>query len=114
MGYGEQATARGTNRVSVPSGRDQGDRALPRLESFRAGVKAGTPYSIAVLLVAVSFGVLAEPVIGATAAMVMSIFVFAGSAQFGATAVLASIPAGLLLIFAQRYIAAGAVSGAVK
>ncbi|MEV5497321.1 carbohydrate ABC transporter permease [Nonomuraea fuscirosea] len=31
-----------------------------------------------------------------------------------ATAVLASIPAGLLLIFAQRYIAAGAVSGAVK
>ncbi|MEV0387483.1 carbohydrate ABC transporter permease [Nonomuraea sp. NPDC050643] len=31
-----------------------------------------------------------------------------------ATAVLASIPAGLLLIFAQRSIAAGAVSGAVK
>ncbi|MEV4569047.1 carbohydrate ABC transporter permease [Nonomuraea sp. NPDC049419] len=31
-----------------------------------------------------------------------------------ATAVLASVPAGLLLIFAQRYIAAGAVSGAVK
>ncbi|MGR6915678.1 carbohydrate ABC transporter permease [[Actinomadura] parvosata] len=31
-----------------------------------------------------------------------------------ATAVLASIPAALLLIFAQRYIAAGAVAGAVK
>ncbi|MDP4501677.1 carbohydrate ABC transporter permease [Nonomuraea turcica] len=31
-----------------------------------------------------------------------------------ATAVLASVPAALLLIFAQRYIAAGAVSGAVK
>ncbi|MET7328190.1 carbohydrate ABC transporter permease [Nonomuraea sp. NPDC005650] len=31
-----------------------------------------------------------------------------------ATAVLASIPAGLLLIFAQRYIAAGAISGAIK
>ncbi|WP_433431818.1 carbohydrate ABC transporter permease [Nonomuraea sp. CA-141351] len=31
-----------------------------------------------------------------------------------ATAVLASVPAALLLIFAQRYIAAGAVSGAIK
>ncbi|GAA2206513.1 carbohydrate ABC transporter permease [Nonomuraea monospora] len=31
-----------------------------------------------------------------------------------ATAVLASVPAALLLIFAQRYIAAGAVAGAVK
>ncbi|QFY10486.1 ABC transporter permease subunit [Nonomuraea phyllanthi] len=31
-----------------------------------------------------------------------------------ATAVLASVPAGLLLVLAQRYIAAGAVNGAVK
>ncbi|MDX3103155.1 hypothetical protein ACIBO5_07780 [Nonomuraea angiospora] len=31
-----------------------------------------------------------------------------------ATAVLASIPAGLLLIFAQRYIASGAINGAIK
>ncbi|MFI6732455.1 carbohydrate ABC transporter permease [Nonomuraea sp. NPDC050451] len=31
-----------------------------------------------------------------------------------ATAVLASVPAGLLLIFAQRYIASGAISGAIK
>jgi 4-azaleucine resistance transporter AzlC len=112
MGSGEQATTGGTNRVSGPSGRDEGDRALPRLESFRAGVKAGTPYSIAVLLVAVSFGVLAEPVIGATAAMVMSIFVFAGSAQFGATAVLASGGGPLTAILAAillnaRYVPMG-------
>ena len=31
-----------------------------------------------------------------------------------ATAVLASIPAGVLLILAQRYIAAGALGGAIK
>ncbi|MBE1593426.1 carbohydrate ABC transporter permease [Nonomuraea angiospora] len=31
-----------------------------------------------------------------------------------ATAVLASIPAALLLIFAQRYIASGAINGAIK
>ena len=38
---------------------------------------------------AISFGVLAEPVIGAVATLAMSAFVFAGSAQFGSVAVLA-------------------------
>ncbi len=41
-------------------------------------------------MVAISFGVLAEPVIGAGASMVSSVFVFAGSAQIASTAVLAS------------------------
>jgi predicted branched-subunit amino acid permease len=55
-------------------------------------------------VLAISFGVLAEPVMGPVAAIVMSAIVFAGSAQFAATAVLeagggaiAAIVAGILL-----------------
>jgi predicted branched-subunit amino acid permease len=57
---------------------------------LRAGFRAGIPFAIAAFVLSVSFGVLAEPVIGGAAAMVMSVFVFAGSAQFASTAVLAS------------------------
>ena len=71
---------------------------------FRRGMRIGIPYAIASGLLAVSFGVLAEPVIGGVAAIVMSAIVFAGSAQFAAVAVLAAgggpaaaIVAGLLL-----------------
>ena len=53
---------------------------------------------------AISFGVLAEPVMGNVAPIVMSALLFAGSAQFAATAVLtagggaaAAIAAGILL-----------------
>ena len=59
-----------------------------RRDSFRAGIRAGIPFAIAAGAVAISFGVLAEPVIGAEATMAMSAFVFAGSAQFGSVAVL--------------------------
>lgn len=59
-----------------------------RRESLRAGVRAGIPFAIAAGLLAVSFGILAEPVFGGTATLVMSALVFAGSAQFGALAVL--------------------------
>ena len=55
-------------------------------------------------LIGVSFGVLARPVMGPVAPIVMSVVLFAGSAQFGALAVLASgggalpaIVAGILL-----------------
>jgi predicted branched-subunit amino acid permease len=60
-----------------------------RRESLRAGIRAGIPFAVAAGLLAVSFGVLAEPVIGAGATLAMSAFVFAGSAQFGSVAVLA-------------------------
>ena len=59
-------------------------------ERVREGFREGLPFGVAALLVGVSFGVLAEPVLGATAAIVMSAIVFAGSAQFAALAVLAS------------------------
>jgi predicted branched-subunit amino acid permease len=67
-------------------------------------VRAGVPFGIAAFLVGVSFGVVARPVMGAGAAVAMSVFVFAGAAQFGATAVLAAggdavtaIAAGVML-----------------
>lgn len=72
--------------------------------SFRAGVRAGLPFAFAGFILAITFGVLARPVMGTVAPIVMSAIVFAGSAQFGATAVLAAggspvaaIAAGMLL-----------------
>jgi 4-azaleucine resistance transporter AzlC len=57
---------------------------------FRPGIRAGIPFAIAALLVGISFGVVAKPVMGTWAPIAMSAFVFAGAAQFGATAVLAA------------------------
>jgi predicted branched-subunit amino acid permease len=74
----EQETARGT------------EEAARRRAARAAGIRLGVPYAIAAGLVGISFGVLAEPVMGAAGALAMSAFVFAGAAQFGATAVLAS------------------------
>ena len=72
--------------------------------AFAAGFRAGIPYAVAALLLAISFGVRAEPVMGPVAPIVMSAVVFAGSAQFAATAVLAAgggpaaaVVAGVLL-----------------
>ena len=72
--------------------------------SFKRGLRLGFPVSIAGVLLAISFGVLAQPVMGDVAPIVMSAVVFAGSAQFAALAVLAAgggaaaaIAAGILL-----------------
>jgi predicted branched-subunit amino acid permease len=59
-------------------------------ESLRAGFRAGIPFAIAAGVLAISFGVLAEPVVGPTATVVMSTLVFAGSAQFASIAVIAA------------------------
>jgi predicted branched-subunit amino acid permease len=87
---------------------EQGDER----ERFRAGVSTGMPYAVAGFLLAVSFGVLAQPLMGDVAPIVMSALVFAGSAQFASTAVLAAgggagaaIAAGILLNI--RYIPMG-------
>jgi 4-azaleucine resistance transporter AzlC len=68
------------------------------------GARTGIPIGIASMLVGFSFGVAAEPVMGAAAAIAFSAIVYAGSAQFAATAVLAAggspvaaIAAGLML-----------------
>jgi 4-azaleucine resistance transporter AzlC len=72
--------------------------------SFRDGVRAGLPLAVASLALSITFGVIAQPVIGGFEAIVMSAIVFAGSAQFAVIAVLAAgggpiaaVAAGLLL-----------------
>jgi 4-azaleucine resistance transporter AzlC len=81
-------------------------------ERRRAGIQRGLPFGIAVFAISVSFGVLARPLMGPVAPIVMSIVVFSGAAQFGALAVLlaggsttAAIAAGILLN--ARYLAMG-------
>ncbi len=71
---------------------------------YREGARVGAPYALAAFFLAVSFGVLAEPVLGAGATIAFSAFVFAGASQFAALAVLAdgggagtAILAGILL-----------------
>jgi 4-azaleucine resistance transporter AzlC len=58
--------------------------------SIRAGFRAGVPYALAGCALSFSFGVVARPVMGPVAPIVMSVIVFAGSAQFAALAVLAA------------------------
>jgi len=74
------------------------------MPQMKEGFKAGLAFTIPTLALGASFGVLAEPVMGATAAILMSIFVFAGAAQFGSVTVLAAgggvasaVSAGLLI-----------------
>jgi branched chain amino acid efflux pump len=57
--------------------------------AFRAGLRAGAPFAVAGFLLSLSFGVLARELgMPALAVIVMSIVVFAGSAQFAAIAIL--------------------------
>ena len=77
---------------------------MPADSGIRAGVRAALPFVLPTLLLGVSFGVLAKPVMGAVAPIVMSVVIFSGGAQFAALSVLASggamgaaIAAGLLM-----------------
>jgi predicted branched-subunit amino acid permease len=79
---------------------------------FRRGMRLGLAYAGASLLLAISFGLLAQPLMGNVAPIVMSAALFAGSAQFAATAVLAAgggagaaIVAGIMLNL--RYVPMG-------
>jgi len=90
-----------------PPDRTESDRAR-----LRAGIRRGIPFGIAVFATALSFGVLARPVMGEVAPIVMSIVVFSGAAQLGSLAILAAggktsaaIAAGVLLN--ARYLAMG-------
>jgi 4-azaleucine resistance transporter AzlC len=84
----------------------------PERLQLHAGIRRGMVFGAAVFAIAVSFGVLARPVMGTVAPIVMSIIVFSGAAQFGSLAVLgaggsmgAAIAAGVLLN--ARYLAMG-------
>jgi predicted branched-subunit amino acid permease len=56
--------------------------------SFQAGIRAGIPYAVAAGMVGISFGVIARPVMGTVAPIVMSAIVFAGSAQIAALSII--------------------------
>lgn len=71
---------------------------------LRDGIRAGVPFGAAAFALAISFGVLAEPLMGKVAPIVMSVVVFAGASQFAALSVLvtgggalAAATAGLLM-----------------
>jgi 4-azaleucine resistance transporter AzlC len=75
-------------------------------------MRRGIPFGLAVFATAISFGVLARPVMGVVPPIVMSIVVFSGAAQLGSLAILtaggsvgAAIAAGVLLN--ARYLAMG-------
>src|SRR4051794_24135923 len=70
----------------------------------RSGFRKGLPFVLPTAALGISFGVLAEPLMGQVAPIVMSVVVFAGAAQFAALGVLvagggagAAILAGLLM-----------------
>jgi 4-azaleucine resistance transporter AzlC len=72
--------------------------------TIRDGFRRGLPIAFPTAALGVSFGVLAKPVMGSVAPIVMSTFVFAGGAQFAALSVLqaagtagAAIAAGVLM-----------------
>ena len=71
---------------------------------LNAGIKAGVPLIFPSLAIGISFGVLAQPVMGSIAPVVMSLIVCSGAAQFAALTVLLAgggalpaITAGMLL-----------------
>ncbi len=81
-------------------------------DRIREGIREGIPFGIAAFLAGLSFGVLAQPVMGSVAPIVMSFVVFAGASQFAAVAVLgagggveAAVVAGVLLNL--RFVAMG-------
>jgi 4-azaleucine resistance transporter AzlC len=94
-----------THVPTAPPAEPEAIRApAPSRDRLAAGIRAGLPYGAASLLLGFSFGVLARPLMGPVATIVMSAIVFAGSAQFAALAVLsagggapAAIVAGMLL-----------------
>ena len=105
-------TGRRDRRPRVPTRSDVEHLSLPPRERLRMGLRIGIPYAVAALVLAISFGVLAEPIMGNVAPIVMSALVFAGSAQFASTAVLgagggalAAVIPGILLNL--RYVPMG-------
>jgi 4-azaleucine resistance transporter AzlC len=81
-----------------------GPRGGPEGPRLIDGVKAGLPFVLPTLAIGMSFGVLAEPVMGAFAAIAMSVLVFGGAAQFASVSIMAAggslasaVSAGLLI-----------------
>src|SRR5215211_2785189 len=67
---------------------------------IRDGLRSGLPLVIPTAALGVSFGVLAKPIMGAVAPVVMSVLVFSGGAQFAALGVLQASGTGATAIVA--------------
>ena len=77
---------------------------MHKSSDIREGLRAGLPLVLPTFVAGISFGVLAQPVMGSIAPVLMSIAVFSGAAQFAALTVLtagggaiAAIAAGMLM-----------------
>src|SRR3954452_5511394 len=77
---------------------------MAKQSDIRSGLRAGLPLVLPTLAIGLSFGVLAQPVMGSVAPVLMSLIVFSGAAQFAALTVLtagggalAAIAAGMLM-----------------
>ena len=99
-----QVSAAPVGPADAPSDPPDGARGPREPERLVDGVKAGLPFVLPTLAIGMSFGVLAEPVMGAWAAIAMSILVFGGAAQFASVSILAAggslvsaVSAGLLI-----------------
>ena len=85
-------------------------------ENLRAGIRAGLPLAPPTFALGVAFGVLAVPVMGHVAPIVMSIGVFSGAAQFAALSVLggggtALAAIGAAVLVNARWLAMGFAIG---
>lgn len=69
------------------------DDADPDSNGWRSGVRASVPLLLPTLAIGLTFGVLAEPMIGALPAVLMSALVWAGTAQFAALTAIGGGPA---------------------
>src|ERR1700754_4174530 len=74
------------------------------MNDIRTGIRAGLPLVLPSFAIGLSFGVLAQPVMGSIAPILMSLVVCSGAAQFAALTVLtaggsgiAAIAAGMLM-----------------
>src|SRR6201991_5179201 len=74
------------------------------MNDIRTGIRAGLPLVLPTFAIGLSFGVLAQPVMGSIAPIVMSLIVCSGAAQFAALTVLIAgggalpaIAAGMLM-----------------
>jgi 4-azaleucine resistance transporter AzlC len=67
---------------------------------IRDGVRAGLPLILPTFALGIAFGVLARPVMGSVAPVVMSLVVFSGAAQFASVTVLAAGGGALAAIVA--------------
>src|SRR3954447_21250029 len=77
---------------------------MAKQSDIRSGLRAGLTLVLPTLAIGLSFGVLAQPVMGSIAPVLMSLLVFSGAAQFAALTVLtagggvvAAVAAGMLM-----------------